>query len=269
MSPLIVSLAFAQVTATTHQYNPTESVAPDPAMATVVVRSNYWSGIELFRKIEEPDRVTWNGIRQDTFAKASKKYDRALRTYETDIKMWNSGKSFDRQLLGYKPIKPTEVSLDSTPMMPIELNNYVGVGRKPSVAEDSAGMRTYIVKIPPGTYYIAGAPNPMSAIGVGTCFCMGTVGFTVRAGQMVDAGTITGSPTNYFAPATYTRPVAGEAALPQFGGRAVEPAVMFASGKLANFQSLPVTRIKAVPGLLGYNRDIPLDSASQPVPAVR
>lgn len=269
MSLLIVSLAFAQVTATTHQYKPTESVAPDPAMATVVVRSNYWSGIELFRKIEEPDRATWNEVRQDAYAKASKKYDRALKTYETDIKMWNSGRSYDRQLLGYKPVKPTEVSLDSTPMVPIELNNYVGVGRKPSVAEDSAGMRTYIVKIPPGTYYIAGAPNPMGAIGAGTCFCMGTVGFTVRAGQMVDAGTITGSPKDYFAPATYTPPVAGGAALPPLGGRVVEPAAMFASGKLANFQSLPVTRIKAVPGLLGYDRDIPLDAASQPVPAVR
>ena len=271
MSLLLLSLALAQAAGTPHQYKDKEVVSADSAMATIVIRSNYATGIELFRKIEDMDRTSWESLRQEAFAKASKKYDRALKTYETDIKMWNSGSSYDRQLLRTKPKKPDVVTLDSIPMTPLELDNYVSVARKPAVAEGSAGMSTFIVKIFPGTYYLAGVSNMAGAIGVGTCFCMGTVGFTVRPGQLVDAGTVTGPPKDFFEPATYTPPVAGGAALPQLAGRVAEPAKIFAVGKMANFRATPVTRINAVPGVLGYNRDIPLDVASgnAPIPAVR
>lgn len=271
MSLLLLSLALAHVVSAPHQYKDKESVGVDPTMATIVVRSNYSTGIELFRKVEAMDRASWDSIRQDAYAKAAKKYQRALKTYETDIKMWNSGSSYDRQLLRSKPVKPAEVTLDTIPMAPIELDNYVGVGRKPFVAEDTAGMRTFIVKVVPGTYYLAGAPNPMGAIGVGTCFCMGTVGFTVRPGQLVDVGTVRGPPKDFYAPATFTPPAAGAAALPQLAGRVAEPATIFAAGKMANFKATPVTRLNPVQGMLGYDRDIPLDLANggQPIPAVR
>ena len=271
MSLFLLSLALADVAGTPHQYKDKETVSVDPAMATIVVRSNYSTGLELFRKVEAMDRTSWESLRQEAYAKAAKKYARALKTYETDIKMWNSGSSYDRQLLRSKPKKPDEVTLESIPMTPIELDNYFAIARKPSVAEDSAGMHTYIVKLFPGTYYLSGVPSMNGAIGVGTCFCMGTVGFTVRPGQLVDAGTITGPPKDFYEPASFTPPVANGAALPQLAGRVAELATIFPVGKMANFKATPVTRINAVPGVLGYNRDIPLDVASgnAPLPAVR
>lgn len=272
MSLFLLSLALANAASgTPHQYKDKEIVSVDPAMATIVIRSNYSTGIELFRKVEDMDRASWNSLRQEAYTKAAKKYERALKTYETDIKMWNGGSSYDRQLLRTKPKKPDEVTLESIEMAPIELDNYFVIARKPAVAEDSAGMHTFIVKVFPGTYSLSGVPSMTGAIGVGTCFCMGTVGFTVRPGQLVDAGTVTGPAKDFFEPATYALPVMGGATLPQLAGRVAEAAKIFPVGKMANFKATPISRINAVPGVLGYDRDIPLDvvSGNQPIPAVR
>lgn len=273
MSKLIIGLAtFALVTtsASGRQYKDKDVVSVDPTLGYVVIRSSYASGVELLRQVDASDRATWENVRLNDYTKARKKYDRALKNYEADIKAWNSGDSIDRQMLRTKPKKPVEVTLESTPILPIEFSNFVTLARKPAVAEDSSGMRTYIVEVKPGTYYLYGAPNPMGAIGTGTCFCMGTVGFAVRPGQIVDAGTVTGA-KDFFTPPTYTPASSNAVSLPQLGGRKVDPATLIAVGKLANVRSTPITRLNAVPGVLAYERDIPLDVANgnRPIPAVR
>jgi hypothetical protein len=267
----LAALALVATSASGRQYKDKDIVSVDPAMSYVVIRSGYANGIELLRQVDASDRATWENIRQNDYDKARKKYERALKNYETDIKAWNGGDAMERKMIGTKPKKPAEVTLESTPILPIEFSNFVTVARKPAVAEDSSGMRTYIVEVKPGTYYLYGAPNVMGAIGVGTCFCMGTVGFTVRPGQIVDAGTVTAPPKDFFAPPTYTPASANPLSLPQLGGRKVDPAALVAVGKMANFRSTPITRLNAVPGVLAYDRDIPLDVANgnRPIPAIR
>ena len=46
---------------------------------------------------------------------------------------------------------------------------------------------------------------------------------------------------------------------------------MMPVGKIANLRSYPITRLSPVPGVLAYDRDIPLDvaKANQPIPAIR
>lgn len=267
----LAAIAFVAASASGRQYKDKDMVSVDPTMGYVVIRSGYANGIELLRKVDASDRSTWENIRRNDYDKARKKYDRALKNYETDIKAWNSGSSFDRQMLRTKPKKPDDVTLETIPILPIEFSNFVTVARKPAVVEDSSGMRTYIVEVRPGTYYLYGAPNMMGAIGVGTCFCMGTVGFAVRPGQIVDAGTVTAPPKDFFAPPTYTPASANPASLPQLAGRKVEPAALIAVGKMANFRSTPITRLNPVPGVLAYDRDVPLDVANgnTPLPALR
>lgn len=266
----LATLALLATSANARQYKDKDMVSVDPTLGYVVIRSSYANGIELLRQVDASDRATWENNRLNDYTKARKKYDRALKNYEADSKAWDSGNSFDRQVLRTKPKKPAEVTLESTPILPIEFSNFVTVARKPAVVEDSSGMRTYIVEVKPGTYYLYGVPNPMGAIGVGTCFCMGTVGFTVRPGQIVDAGTVTGA-KDFFTPPTYTPALASPVSLPQLGGRKADPATLIAVGKMANFRSTPITRLNAVPGVLAYERDIPLDVANgnTPLPALR
>lgn len=267
----LAALVLVATSASGRQYKDKETVSVDPAMSYVVIRSGYANGIELLRQVDASDRATWENIRRNDYDKARKKYERALKNYEADIKAWNTGDAFERKMIGTKPKKPDEVTLESTPTLPIELSNFVTVARKPAVVEDPSGMRTYIVEVRPGSYYLYGAPNMMGAIGVGTCFCMGTVGFAVRPGQIVDAGTVTAPPKDFFAPPTYTPASANPASLPQLAGRKVEPAALIAVGKMANVRSTPITRLNAVPGVLAYDRDVPLDVANgnRPIPAIR
>lgn len=174
-------------------------------------------------------------------------------------------------MIGRKPGRPADVTLETTVVTPIEMANFVNIIRKPSIAEDSSGLRTYLMMLQPGQYTLTGAAGMYGAIGSGNCFCMGTLGFILCPGQIVDAGTIRGSAKDYFASPTYTPATAQPAMVPQIPGRAIQPATMFATGKVANIGSKPVTRIGPVPGILAYDRDIPLDAAqgNRPIPAVR
>lgn len=253
------------------QFKDKDVVQVDSTRAYVVIRSDYPMGIELFRAIEPADRAFWESERLAAFTKAQKKYQRDLKNYERDISDWNGGDLNDRKMIGRKPERPAAVTLETVAMEAIELANYVTIARKPMIAEDSSGLRTYLVQLQPGTYTLTGAAGMFGGIGIGNCFCMGTLGFTVRPGQIVDAGTIRGSYKDYFASPTYTPASAQAAAIPQLAGRRIEPAAMMAVGKIANVRAAPVTRVSPVPGILAYERDIPLDVAkgNQPIPAVR
>jgi len=253
------------------QFKEKDVVQVDSTSAYVIVRSDYPLGIELLRAIEPADRAAWEGERQAAFAKAQKKFQRDLKNYERDNRDWNSGDINDRKMIGRKPERPAEITIDSVAMSPIEMANIVVVSRKPVIAEDSSGLRTYLVQVKPGTYTLTGAAGMVGGIGVGNCFCMGTLSFVARAGQILDAGTIRGSAKDYFASPTFTPPGTQLGAIPQLAGRQSEPAAMIPVGKIANIRSAPVTRVNPVPGLLAYERDIPLDVArgSQPIPAVR
>lgn len=266
----LAQLAVADSGPAFRQFKDKDVVQVDPTKAYVVIRSDYVLGIELLRAVDPADRSAWEGIRLDAFAKARKKYDRDLKKYERDNNDWTNGDINDRKMIGRKPERPVEVTLETIAVTPVEMANLVTIFRKPVVAEDSSGMRTYLVQVRPGTYYLLGAAGMVGGIGTGSCFCMGTLGFTVRPDQIVDAGTIRGSSKDYFASPAYTPPT-GSVSLPQLAGRAIEPAVMMPVGKIANLRSYPITRLNPVPGVLAYDRDIPLDvaKANQPIPAIR
>jgi hypothetical protein len=66
--------------------------------------------------------------------------------------------------------------------------NFYGVNLGRTVAETET-LRTVLLDLSPGTYVLVG--NGMRR-GMWTCFCLGTVQFTVAAGQLADGGTFFG-----------------------------------------------------------------------------
>lgn len=274
MGPLLfiaAQLAISQSGAAFRQYKDKDVVQVDPTAAYIVVRSDYPLGIELLRSVDEEDRAMWRNDRQAAFEKARKKHERELKNFERDKADWDRGDPNDRRMIGSRPVRPADVTIDSVAMPPVELANYITVARKPLIAEDSSGLRTYLIQVKPGMFTFTGAASMFGAIGSGNCLCMGTIGFAVRGGQIVDAGTIRGSAKDYFASPTYMPPVAQPGSVPQLAGRTIEAAAIIPVGKIANVRSAPVTRVSPVAGILAYDRDIPLDVAhgNQPLPAVR
>jgi hypothetical protein len=253
------------------QFKAKDLVTVDPGLAYAVIRTNLGTDLKLFKLVDEADRKSWEVQRQAAYEKARKKYERDLRNYERDIKDWNGSESARREMRGVKPTKPVEVTLESTAVTPIEMANFQTIFRGRQIAQDADNVRSFLVALKPGTYVIYGGAGLPGAIGVGSCFCMGSVAFAAQAGQIIDAGTVKASVGDWYRPVDYVPPPAKPGVPAQLAGRQVAPAKLVAAGKMANFFGTPVTRLNPVPGVLGYDRDIPLDMASgnRPVPAIR
>ena len=262
------ALAAMPADAEVRQYKANEAVTVDPALSYVVIRTNLGTDLRLFRLLGADDRQAWELARQEALAKAQKKYERDLKNYERDIKDWNESAAARRELR-VKPRKPEPVTLENLPVAPAELANFQTVFRGREIAVDSDKTRTFLIAVRPGTYVIYGSVG--LAIGVGNCLCMGSVAFAAEPGTIVDAGTVRAQAGDWYAPVDYIPPPAHPGVPAQLAGRQVVPAKVVASGKIANFFGTPVTRVNPVPGILGYDRDIPLDRAAgdQPIPAIR
>lgn len=135
------------------------------------------------------------------------------------------------------------------------------------------GVIKYLEELRPGTYTFYGSP-PIAAGNVsGTCMCMGTVSFVVRAGVVTDLTPLANTPTvairtgitlrfatkeqdasrSYLA--TYKAP-ADIRSIP------VVPAALVAHGKINNFYGGIVMRLAPIPGVLDYRRDTVIDAAT-------
>ena len=271
--PVLAAFAAAAAIATpaaaqVQQFKAKESVSIDPALSYVVIRTNFGTDLRLFKLVDAGDRQRWEQTRQEAFEKARKKYERDLRNYERDIKDWNASESARREMR-VKPGQPAEITLDSTPVAPIELANFQTVFRGRNIAQDADKTRTFLVALKPGTYVIYGSVG--LAVGVGSCSCMGSVAFVAEPGKAIDAGTVRAIAGDWYNPVDYVPPPANPSVPTQLAGKQVMPAKLLAAGKMANFFGTPVTRMNPVAGVLGYNRDIPLDiaSGSKPVEAIR
>jgi hypothetical protein len=133
-------------------------------------------------------------------------------------------------------------------------------------------VRTYLIAVPAGSYVIAG--NSFGAMG--TCMCMGTVGFEATPGVITDLGYVLAArddkPTTIPELAHYVRgkdigvsprifvmtvkPFAEGMAVPApLSGLVRVPAVYRAAGKFPNYFGGPIARIAPVPGVLDYDAD--------------
>lgn len=123
----------------------------------------------------------------------------------------------------------------------------------------------------PGKYRIFGQVDPL--VGIGVCYCMGSVTFEAEAGKITDLGTMDLDLANS-GPAEK-----GDSSSPRVAAYAlalepvndltpVDPrlkslprisADLRAAGKMANYMGIAISRLPAIKGVLSYQRDRIID----------
>lgn len=267
----------------------------DPEKGYIFQRYAYrFNGVFL----RVPDAVTQAEYQKDwdeAFAKAQADYAKKLNRWKSDVELAKR----TRQKLPKAPVEPTR---ESFAIGPIELRDMVFFGPMFvfSKGKNTAGQDqfSYLDAVKPGTYVWYGPiyfdPN---AGYVGSCVCMGTVKFEVKAGTITDLGnSLLAMPDPSLgtdAMIEDARRQAEEKAVRT--GKPVEPvllpraevsfglpeslkawpaqqAELSASGKMNNFFGLQISRVMPIPGVLTYRRDTIVDGRTGldvPSPPIR
>ena len=223
-----------------------------------------------------PDDEAWrlyNADRMKAFTKAQKSYPRQLSLWQMEVDAL--------KLRGMEqPPRPEEPKLETFMFEPIELRDAEGFG--PLFAYSKGTTITYLNAVKPGTYIWYG-PMMMAPNGtVGTCYCMGSVRFDVKAGVVTDLGTSLNDLPHWqddpdvarlaMEQQNARRVAAGKpplklssSATPSYGAPAslagwpIVRAELSASGKINNYFGITVGRVAPIPGILGYRRDVIVD----------
>lgn len=230
------------------QFKEKDAISIQPDLAYVLIRSSSKLDLQLVRRPDDQQRVEWAQKRAQAYVKAKKKNDKAWAQYDRDVKTWNSARPEDRNVLP-KPEKPMALTEATFAYPPPDLANFVTVfgGRVFSKAD---GQYSYFIALKPGSY-------ALYRIGLGPCLCMGSVRFDAPAGKVTYAGELN---------ETLTLPTAAVPKPPQLVNLGIEPARFHAAGKMPNFFGTLIDRMPAVPGVLAYKRDVPLDVGSGSAP---
>lgn len=230
--------------------------------------------------IRVPEAEDWAAYRADwekAFAKAQKDYERKMKEWKVFAE--NAKAQGQRA-----PSKPAIITRDTFSIGPIEARMLVSFGPGDDYLKDKAvPVYRYLNVVRPGTYIWYG---PFVLIGGGTCYCMGTVKFEVKAGVITDTGDFLLSvaryegltmddksnrlPDRFSASPDGIGEVGPEAAhygipgtLSALPGAQAE---FHAAGKLNNLFSLMISRARPIPGILGYRRGEVIDlRTGQPI----
>lgn len=251
------------------------AVTLDPGKAYILLRTDMPVQLTLMRVPNAGEQAVYDKLRAAAFAEAVEKYPREREKYEKRRALYASevahaakmGKPKPRLRLPDEPVEPTESNFEFTPFGLMAMFTIGPIGR---FAKGEGGASTYLQEVTPGEYRIYGPTSaPVGAAPVGTCFCMGSVKFEARAGEIVDMGVIFAKGVepdkapagdsampklmdipDYLAPAP-----AGMALDPRLAQLTVRRAAYRPVGKLPNYFGVAVGRIPAMPGVLRYERD--------------
>jgi hypothetical protein len=230
----------------------------------------------MFLKMPDAqDKAEYEARWAEELQKEKKKYVKKLSSWERDVSIAKTTKV----KLPEKPVEPTEENFS---IGPIELLNPVNYGPQFIYSKIKEPEQfAYLHKVKPGTYVYYG-PIMLAQAAMGTCYCMGSVQFEVKPGVITDLGNfIFAAPRNDPAfPRDNSDPKGSQSGLygVYFGSPPEQPPLAFgvpsslkaysyrkaefrASPKLENFYGITVSRLPPVPGVLGYDRDRPMDIA--------
>lgn len=243
------------------------AITLDPTQGHVLLRSPNQRALMLMRVPSAEDQATYQALRDEAFADAREKYAKKLASYQADLKQNTDG---GRQVaVGKKPVEPTEANFEFTPF---DLLATVSIGPLYRFAKGDSGASTYLHAVTPGRYKVYG---PISAgtngAVFGACYCMGSVSFEVKAGEVTDISALAVLPPEETPDAIMgivkpkDRAVA-PALDPRLATASVRPASFRPVGKAANYYGLAITRMPAIPGVMRYDRDriIDLTDGAQP-----
>jgi hypothetical protein len=239
------------------------AVTINPAKAYIYVRTSNAMPLHFTRIASIEDQAAYEKLKAAAFVEAREDYEKALKKYERDLALSKQSSGVKKPK---KPIEPTEANFQFLSFG--QLANFtVGTFNR----FQSKGGSSYLHEVTPGTYRIYGQVDPL--LGFGVCYCMGSVTFEAKAGQVTDLGTVGPDPANseppekgdsssprFVANAFAWTPVDGETATdPRLSALTRVPADFRAAGKTANYMGIAISRIPAIAGVIGYERDRIMD----------
>ncbi|MEN3749967.1 hypothetical protein TPR58_22535 [Sphingomonas sp. HF-S3] len=236
-------------TAQAQQFRDKDPITIDPTKAYILYHYSFDMALTFIRTPTDEDLANYQNMRSTALAAAKARHVRDLKAYETWYLAWKRAKSRG-DASATEPEKPVEPTDDNFDFPPIERSQLVQTkeGRR---ALKEAGVRWYLIGVPPGEYSLYGFVTMFGGGYVGQCMCMGTVKFEAKPGVVTYIGeqilpNLKLPDPNVVLPAKFAK-------LP------VRPAEFRAGGKFANFFGLMITRISEYPGILRYERDRIID----------
>lgn len=241
------------------------AVALDPAKGYVMLRSEAQTPMYLTKVPTAEDQATYDRTRAAALAEAREKYVKKLASWQRE-KEYAAKTPGTR--VGDRPVEPTEANFEFTPFA---LMAAVGIGPVNRFAKK--GASTYLQEVTPGTYRIYGFLSAQPGVApVGECFCMGSIKFAVKPGEITDLGAVgkVQLPDRPAGDSSYPMAVMAKQALfvpagadmpldPRLGGARVTRATFEPAGKMPNYFGLAVTRVPAMAGVMRYDRDRMVD----------
>lgn len=240
--------------------------AIDPARGYVLLRGDISTAMYLMRVPSDADATAYAAYRARELARAHEKYVRKLKQYEDQI-------AAPAQAGVARPVKPIEPTDENFQAIPFEVLTAISIGPLNRFAKVKGGASTYLQMLTPGEYRLYGPIVVTPSGPMGACYCMGSVKFEVRAGEITDLGALLlkglplqrppegdssmpllGDPSVYLRPAPPELPLDSRlASLP------IRPAIFHPVGKLPNYYGIQVARIPPIPGVIAYDRDRIID----------
>ena len=229
------------------------TVTRDETVGYVLLRSDMASPVHLMKIPSAEDEVAYATLRAEALLKERKKYPGKVAAYKRDLATYNILKKNDKPLEEPQPpVEPTEENFVFTPF---NLLAGVSVGPMNRFAKGEGGKSTYLQSLTPGTYRLYGPMSVMPNGAFGTCYCMGSVKFAVKAGEITDLGTMKGAGL---------APVRKEQVDGRLKDWPIRSADYRAVGKLPNYFGLAIGRITPIAGVIDYDRDRIIDLADDP-----
>lgn len=244
------------------------AITIDPNRGYVMLRTDQATPLYLMRVPTAEDQAVYDRLRAEALDEARGKYAKKFASYQrAKAQADSTPKGVARPSVPEKPVEPTETNFEFTPF---GMMAAVDIGPSNRFAKGKGGASTYLQELTPGEYRIYGPIQVDNGTPpLGTCFCMGSVKFAVRAGEITDMGVIL---TDRLAKPD--RP-AGDSSMPEmldvpnYLGAApadmlLDPRLAQAMvrradyrpvGKLPNYLGVTVGRIPTMPGVLRYERD--------------
>lgn len=235
----------------------------DPAKAYIFIRSpqNRTNGVFL-KTPDAAEIANYEAKWREEFEKAKRDYPKKLATY-------NAAKQSGRPPKN-KPVEPTE---ESFAIATIDTRMIVPFGPQ-FVFDKTEGPDksfSYLIEVEPGEYtwfgpilYLPGTQT------FGQCYCMGSVKFEAKAGQITSLGdflSLGWADRKALEQSTFEREMLPDRPAKPTDWSVPESLAQYpsvqadlrAAGKRNNFLSALVGRIPPVPGVLAYDRDVPID----------
>lgn len=242
------------------------AVTLNPDKAYIMVRADGAVPLHLMRVPSAEDQVTYDRLRAEALVEAHGKYVKKMASWEREKKAYDSTpKGTARRPLPEKPVEPTEANFEFTPF---GILTGVSIGPLNRFAKGTDGDKTstYVQEITPGHYRIYGMMSVLAGGGAyGSCFCMGSVMFEAKAGEITDLGRFASRElpkrdgSDNAKPMAfafdYRQAVAGDPVDTRLNTMPVRPAMLRPIGKLPNYYGMTIDRFPALDGVMRYDRD--------------